>query len=732
MKNNLQDQDKDRNQNAPTNPVIVGHPKNEGPAYRIPEAPKSVHMVNHWVPPGELITIFGYEIKCGMLYVTTDQTLQDIHRSSIDTKKLVSSDKISCTDTLISCLPSYAEMSPNARSAYLGWLADGKMNPEAQIAYVFLYFYGLERRLLIDAATDPMAAKETPLIIDEIKRLLSIYAPNSLRGYGGYSSSASIFEEYATELIEFIEISTVSQTLYYEPVPEFVKSYELPFHFRLAIGQAARDRVPLTADWVFAWINLDSRIYKKTPIIRCKDEFFKLFMFKFKELYPKGFKLTANRTMLKLVYQPASSELRKIDGFEHNLSNIPDISILSSPIKKLQAIVDLCSSELNSYSRYLTKNPDKASTLEAILKLPTVLWPNHVIDTFQSYKVRALDGLCVETFTSLIQAFNGESASKQNVQNLAKAFEAMNVFMEPDVLNNSRAIKAENTVILFYSETNAPELRNLPSYLTSVLTLELASCVAAADGCVSEAEIAHLNDHIDTWLHLLPENRTRLKAQLKLLQIAPASLSTLKKKLSLLDISSKSMMIAFITALIQVRGQVTAEKVKLLEKMYKLLSFDPKKVYGDIHLAVTTDKLSVPNTSRTEFILDAARIQTLQQDTAKVGELLAEIFNESPANIHIHIDSQAVAQPDDEDNATLKNHHLLGLDENHSWFARTLMSRLIWSRPEIDQLALDLQLMPDGALERINEAAFDAFDMPFTEGDNPIEINPELIGKINA
>ena len=38
--------------------------------------------------------------------------------------------------------------------------------------------------------------------------------------------------------------------------------------------------------------------------------------------------------------------------------------------------------------------------------------------------------------------------------------------------------------------------------------------------------------------------------------------------------------------------------------------------------------------------------------------------------------------------------------------------------------------MPDGALEHLNEAAFDAHDVSFSEGDDPIEINPELLEAI--
>ena len=47
--------------------------------------------------------------------------------------------------------PSYSSIPADCRAAYLHWLLDGRYAPGAYIGYVFLYFYGLERRLLVDS-----------------------------------------------------------------------------------------------------------------------------------------------------------------------------------------------------------------------------------------------------------------------------------------------------------------------------------------------------------------------------------------------------------------------------------------------------------------------------------------------------------------------------------------------------------------------------------------------------
>ena len=48
---------------------------------------------------------------------------------------------------------------------------------------------------------------------------------------------------------------------------------------------------------------------------------------------------------------------------------------------------------------------------------------------------------------------------------------------------------------------------------------------------------------------------------------------------------------------------------------------------------------------------------------------------------------------------------------------------LIGRGPELEELAEALGLMLDGALDRLNEAAFERCEAPLWEGDDPIEID---------
>ena len=122
------------------------------------------------------------------------------------------------------------------------------------------------------------------------------------------------------------------------------------------------------------------------------------------------------------------------------------------------------------------------------------------------------------------------------------------------------------------------------------------------------------------------------------------------------------------------------------------------------------------------FSLDSARIAQLQKETAEVAALLANVFVEEGEQERTEVATALL------DEATEQvQTGLLGLDANHSAFVRLLVTRSTWLRDELMDAASDMELMLDGALEHINEAALDTCDAPLTEGDDPIEINQEVL-----
>lgn len=697
-------------------------------AFRVPAAPKGFGA-GTWIPRGSPVEIAGLTLPEGMIYVGTSLKTPGGSNDPclIDPSKQVSPSG-DYTERQMGYWPSYSEISGSARRSYLNWLAGGRSDPDADVGYVFLFFYGLERRAIVDAAIDSVAQADWPAIADELRRLLALYGEKS-----------GSFRGYATELLNWVSMSSRSEKLYEEPVPALLKTYELPLYLRRALGQATLDGVPVPVNLALAWVKLDPKSYLRTPATRCEAQFDALFAAHYAKATGAGMVIPKNRTKLKFVYRPASAGFRGFNEIKLTFGETPDVTVLSAPIKKLRDIAEVATKELEPYSRFVGKNPEGRNALEGLLNLPATLWPESVQKALRDIEARVGDVPLEMSFQELLATLGAKTTfTKDKTQTLARALESMSLGMEPDVLGGSKTPKPEDRVILFSTLASESTSRATPSYQAAMLTLQLASSVVMADGDFGADEMAHLRTQVQSWVHLTPAHQQRLSAHLQLLMAAPVPLSSLKKRLDALPAAAKESIASFMATVAQSDGTVSPAEVKMLEKVYKVFGLDPKKVFSDIHAvsagAALGSTLTNAKVAETGFKLDPARIAALQQDTARVSALLANIFNEE--------DSFTGSEPvpatevdvelDDEATHADAPAGLLSLDETHSSLARMLLSRPQWSRAELLDVAADLDLMLDGALEHINEAAFDAHDIPFTEGDDPIDVNAEVREKIEA
>ncbi|MDM0091647.1 MULTISPECIES: TerB N-terminal domain-containing protein [unclassified Variovorax] len=862
-----------------------------------------------WIPFGEEVEVAGAQLAGGLIYVGSrlDAPVGGVDPCLIDPAKPVEKHG-SYAQRDMGYWPSYSEISPAARRAYLNWLVGGRRAAEADVGYVFLFIYGLERRLIVDATL--VSAEERQQIMAEVAALLDVY--------GGKSNS---LRRYADALLDWVTLSQDHADLYKKPVPAFARSMELPFYMRLALGETAVDQVPVPVHLAVAWARLDPSIVLRTPAVRCAPEFDKLFAIKYEEA--GGIQLPHNRSKLRLVYQPASGGFR---GKTITLSfgDTPDITALTRPQQQLQSLVDKTTEALDSYSRALGKSAGAGPASELFLQLPVALWPEHAKNSLEQVQKRVGAGMMSMLSKDLQGVLGVESSlTRDKTLSLARTLEGFNIGMEPDVLAGARNPKPEDPVVLFLIPPGQGTTRD-SGYQAAALTLELAAAVAAADGEFSAGEMALLRKQVLSWEHLSERSSRRLLAHLRLLMLAPVSLTSLKRKLEPLDASAKETLAVFMATVAASDGDVTPKEVKLLESVYKALNIDVTRVFSDVHAvvvhaealaarraspvelpAVTSDPVKVgsssaaaagpgaaphipvkvrispanaevaqsepaarapsvqPETPARElavakldvapieplrkdtervsallgssfvepaaqsaaassatlssdqapplppseparrdsssspddglaqlvegkeepafripappkepeaekieaiapapepkrepvpsgmrevavppippkpiekpvaappaFKLDRAKIEALRKDTERVSALLGTIFAEEPV-----IEEVAAAEPDvDEPNDGVQA-RILGLDEEHTAFARMMLSRPQWTRAELQDLATDLKLMLDGALERVNEASFDVHDMPLTEGDDPVEVNPEVLEMIAA
>ena len=682
-------------------------------SYSVPKPPPGFGGAR-WVSPNEIVEIAGTQLPGGLFYIGTK-----LQGANGRTDPCLISGQYNVArhgdfrERQTDYWPSYAEISSSARRAYLNWLSQGRSHPDCNIGYVFLFFYGLERRVLVDTPNDPAAKQDWPAIAAEVRRLLAIYGEKS-----------GSFRRYAGELLDWMEIDSASDKLYLLPLPSFPQAYEIPLYVRLALGQSAVDRAPIPASLALAWVRLQPGSYLRTAATRCPEEFEKLFSQRYHEILGNGLVLPKNRTKLKFVYRPASAGFHGIGQVVRSFGDVPDATALTAPIKTLQEIANQCTDELGAFSRAVGKDASVRNTLDGLLQLPASLWPEEASSKLQSVLGQMKDGMLTTPLGELIASLGGSSQAfnRDKVRGLARTLEAVKVGMEPNVLAGAKAPTEKDPVVLFSMPAAEERMTDTGAYHAATLTLQLASAVAQADGEFNASEIAHLRSEITNWKHLTPAHQQRLHAHLQWLVAAPVSLASLKKKLEPLELKAKEAVAAFMATLAQADGAVSPDEMKFLEKVYKALGVEPKRVFTDVH-AVSAGS-SAKRSEQTGFRLDATRIAELQQDTERVSALLANIFREEEAPAAVIVSEElpeAVAIPG-----------LLGLDEMHTALLRLMASRTEWTRAELEDAAADLELMRDGALEPINDASFDAYDLPFAEGDDPVEINAEVVEKIES
>lgn len=689
-----------------------------------------------WIPKDSSIVIADTTIQGGLIYVgkCLPTITGDNDPCLIDPTKEVAL-SADFKQRLMGYWPSYSNISAEARRAYLNWLAAGKDNPGADIGYVFLYFYGLERRIVIDHKPVANNKDEILAIASELRRLLYIY------GNGSKS-----FSRYATDLLDWIGIIHTTERMYKALNESELLQDVRPQSVRLALGQAAIDNVCLPAVVALHWARLDASGTWSTKFAKNPKEFYARFQKLYKDAFGDGLQLQANDQELRFNYVPASSSLKvRAKELVVAAKGVPNIKI-STDIKKifLGILGQACHYLLEPYVGSTNQLAHAINIQDTANTLSGSTWSEAVLERFVGLKEQAANGPRSIKVKDLATNLGIPIAdTKNDFIAFSKLLSQYSLFIIPDVKSGAALPGIDDQVVIYLASPISGNSQQSAKFNDAHIALQLASAVAASDGEFSDSEHEHLLGKLKGWSHLDDNQILHLEANLYYLKLTPSALNSvklnqIKKKLEHLDQASRRSMAEFIALVAQVDGAIVADKIKALEKVYKALNIDSGTIYSDLHNGAINNS-SLPSSVDTKIVrglandleLDANRIAQLQQDTDRVANLLAAIFSEVDDDKQASVVSsgqltQAEGPEDSGDSL------ILGLDNTLSIFACQLMERLSWSRSDLLIVAKELGLMLDGALESINEASYDKLDLPFSEGDDPVEINPDALSILNS
>ena len=573
------------------------------------------------------VTVAGREIG-GMVYLAPEHrrsAWEQMGRPFIDPGLHVLDEGNDLSGEGMPYWPSYSGIGPQARATYLDWLASGRSDKRYSVGYVFLYFYGLERRFFVDKPDED----EKELLIAEVERLLRIYGRTTGR-------SRDIWAR-----------------LWIPPRPPWGmktnpnhalerSGYELPLSVCVTIGRMSREGSPIGAHWLLRWYAAHPDYSLRTPATRAFPEFRALFEQLVDERFPEGMPVPVSKRTLRAQYRAASSEF--VSDLEEYIGQVPDISRISRPLNVAKTIAEEATDALDKYSRFLGRNPDGRGTIEAHALLPQRLWPLfpcQEVDDLRRWAEGIIDaGGFVPVVQVIEQLENArpEKITKRRMTGAADALARLSVGMAPDPRFALRSPKYDEPVVLFRLPEGITVLEEVSNRYKSILVaIAVGSFIAHADDDLAAIEHGELIAMIGDAEDLSGTERARLRANLDWMMAVPPDLALFRRHVKDLpdDISRELGQFALVLAASD--GVVSAKEVSALERLYRALGLETDGIYSAIHNLTSSDEpvTILPSGDREQGFaipprpdesstvnLDAARIASVMANTERVSSIL--------------------------------------------------------------------------------------------------------------
>lgn len=787
-----------------------------------------------WIRIDQPVTVAGIGIPGGALYVGGPMVRGSVPPCFIDPSLGVANVGDTSSRLDMPYWPSYSKISPRCRFAYLKWLEGGRCDPAANIGYVFLFLYGLERRLFVDG-TD---LTETGQLLLEVERLLTVYG------------SSKSFNGYASGLLEAARLRSNSGNngRNYTPPPD-APLHRMPVGLKVAIAQRVAAGEPLPFDLALAGLlGLPSGTLPLSgqALERVKPQFMHLMRRRFEESCPLGYKLLdESGPRLDLMHRCATAGLT-IDMLPSlKWQRLPDPAALAW--NKLVDLAVPVAEQLEAFTKLQKVHPERAKTLAALSVLPRG-FDVEAVGPAASRAKRWLEELPKPisrvAFSELAEHSLGARATQwtgNQHRAVSEALAAASYGLEPQHLAGSSSVKG-NTMMFVFPDADAAGERT-PSYPAALAGAELAEAVSRIDPASAEAVRTGWLAEVRGRLPLSHSELFRLDARMRWLQQTGPTTTAMRQRLRAVPTSERATVARLAADAAAAAGFVAKGQLALLENVYDEFGLDRSELYSTMHAAdarrmgsavvpeshaappdrqgaqhaaeavsqeaniiVPLLSLSVSSgttaglladggprldakaaghtSSVTEHppstesktlpkavpasepvivseaipeavhriptrpavpatpppaavsnhlkpvpppvpkivapALNADRIKAIKAETERASRVLAEVFMD---------DAQVTATPEAKVSSDVV---FSGLDKRHAALVTILASRDGWTRAEFEAAVRSGGLLPDGAMETINEWAFDRFDAPLVDDGESFTIDTALLGKASS
>jgi uncharacterized tellurite resistance protein B-like protein len=698
----------------------------------------------NWVGPTESLQLGRLTIPNAMTY-TSKGAPRSEEASCIDTNLKVGV-PVSEPKGALGYWPKYAEISPDQRANYLFWLAKGRREDLHDIGYAFIFFYGLERRVLIDRA-------DIGPSIDEVLALLRRY-PES-----------TSFQSYLSKFLAYAMARPGLGTI---TANGFIKVFGAgsPMLFTedtlaIALAWLQINQRPLPPELAYEVARLDGRSPRSVVLKRMPEEHRTLFTRKYTEMCGNGLALRAAKRESTVTYHSASPTMLSYrTGTALPPLQIPNVLGISSQFKGVVDIWAECVSELKGASTQVGKGLDVASR-EVYEKLPEHLRSNYDHpDKARWDELVAANtgrrGFAKVEMSALAElrdiAFRPKLTRAQSID-VARAAQQMNYALVPDPWSIQRPYVWNEKVAVVASDGSIDEESDR-LYQAAALMLELGIGMAAADGNIDREEVVHISHVMRDHFRLPSEYARRLEVYRALLIKAPPTLNGLGKRIEgTFDEVGRTALARYLVGIAAVDGIIDPGERKALNRLYRALDVPLEKMEALLKELAVADSEPVvvkqgkpdqggePIPQPTAVALNTALVQQIMKDTADVATMIGKamgeydhrhddegLVSESEQVPAVRTDEEAPVGLDEESVGESASNKFEGLDPRYGRALEELTHKSEWTRAELEELARRYLLMPAGLIDEINDWADESLGDYLIDGDGPYSVRAELLG----
>lgn len=635
--------------------------------------------------------------------------------------------------------PWYSRIDPFHRHAYLSWLASERSLLPPLDGLLFLYFYGIERRLLVDGADRSWALRE-------VVRLRRLDAPRvgtrEGRSFRGYSAGLLWFELARTpeqfDPAGFERVVSLTERW----MPELLTA---PLAWLASTGS----RLPTSLARAIA--EADPASQRSVVTKRVPEEFTELFEGRYLDTFGgEGLELRISKRDTWHTYRPASGGLQEVRV------RVPNPMGIRSQFKKLPEVWNSCIADLRKLSRVSLSMGSGDLTVAAWEAMPAELRAD--VDHPLADEVTSLlaghavdeDGSDVESGAeppaSATRVLAGQLAALVGIERrprltaaqsrrIADTLEKTGYGLVPDArITPIRYRWDEPLAVVPGLDDDGVESSR---YNAAACVLRLGLSIAQADGQADSAELRVLTDHIDAVFDLPPEEQRRLAALRDLLLETGSDIRPIARKIqSMLPADARGKVGRLLVVIAAATNGIDRAERAALRKAYRALGLeadDLEQAIAEIAPEVGGGEIAVsparanPRAGEPiqhpagahEFRLNHATISTIMSETREVSLLLAEAMGAADAEAagieqddEPHRDDLSEVQPV---SADARNDAADGPEGRYAPLYAALIARERWPRDQADAIARSLGLMLNAGVEEINDWAFEALGSPMIE-----------------